>query len=72
MLLVVTIPFSVVLQGEGHTTELTQIRDWNVVELYVNGELVFECDIRNLEYGMSTYVYYNVLVGLVGSLNVYM
>ncbi|XP_076446437.1 UPF0728 protein-like [Babylonia areolata] len=40
-----------ILQCDGHRTELQCIKDWNVVELWVNGELVFNCDIRQLEYG---------------------
>nr|KAG5714868.1 hypothetical protein BaRGS_000356 [Batillaria attramentaria] len=40
-----------VLKGAGHTVKLTCIKDWNVVEAWVNGELVFKCDIRKLDYG---------------------
>ncbi|CAH1794601.1 unnamed protein product, partial [Owenia fusiformis] len=40
-----------VLQLHGHTVELKEINDWNVIELWVNGELIFTCDIRELEYG---------------------
>ncbi|PVD38657.1 hypothetical protein C0Q70_01275 [Pomacea canaliculata] len=40
-----------ILQRGGHTTTLHCINDRNVVELWVNGELVFQCDIRDLEYG---------------------
>merc|ERR1711963_1031259 len=40
-----------VLQGEGHSTTLETIKDRNQVEIWVNGELVFKCDIRDLEYG---------------------
>ena len=43
---------SAVLQRDGHTTELQCIDDRNEVEVWVNGELVFRCDITELEYGM--------------------
>merc|ERR1712087_501487 len=40
-----------VLQGAGHKTQLECIKDRNQVEVWVNGELVFKCDIRDLDYG---------------------
>ncbi|KAL8624234.1 hypothetical protein ACOMHN_027540 [Nucella lapillus] len=40
-----------ILQSDGHQTELVCIMDWNVVEVWVNGEMIFKCDIRELEYG---------------------
>ncbi|KAL5018645.1 hypothetical protein ScPMuIL_004367 [Solemya velum] len=40
-----------VLTKDGHTVELVEIEDWNRVELIVNGEQVFTCDIRDLDYG---------------------
>ena len=43
---------SAVLQRDGHTTKLQCIDDRNEVEVWVNGELVFRCDITELEYGM--------------------
>lgn len=43
--------FLAILQRGGHTPTLHCINDRNVVELWVNGELVFQCDIRDLEYG---------------------
>lgn len=39
------------LERDSHTTELEQIKDRNVVEVWVKGELVFSCDIRKLDYG---------------------
>ena len=44
---------SEVLQCDGHTTKLECIDDRNEVEVWVNGELVFRCDIRELEYGID-------------------
>ncbi|KAK7112708.1 UPF0728 protein-like [Littorina saxatilis] len=40
-----------VLHEAGHTTKLECIKDRNQVEIWVNGELVFKCDITELEYG---------------------
>ena len=40
-----------VLTSDGHKIELKQMSYWNLVELYVNGEMVFKCDIRDLDYG---------------------
>jgi hypothetical protein len=37
------------LHKEGHTVELEEIDDWNNVELWVNGEKIFECKIQELE-----------------------
>ena len=42
-----------VLEGNGHTVEFVQIKDRNAVELWVNGELVMTCDIKDLDYGES-------------------
>ncbi|XP_072050464.1 UPF0728 protein-like [Amphiura filiformis] len=39
------------LSEDGHKVELQKIDDWNVVELIVNGELVYKCDINELDYG---------------------
>ena len=44
-------PISDVLTNDGHTVELRKIPYWNFVELQVNGEKVFKCDIRDLDYG---------------------
>ena len=33
---------------------LEPIQDWNSIEISVNGETVFTCDIRDLDYGRST------------------
>ncbi|XP_007178778.1 UPF0728 protein C10orf53 homolog [Balaenoptera acutorostrata] len=40
-----------VLAKDGHQTILEKIEDWNVVELMVNGEVVFHCNIKDLEFG---------------------
>ncbi|XP_038062062.1 UPF0728 protein-like [Patiria miniata] len=39
------------LSGDGHTVELCPIDDWNKVELIVNGETVYRCDITQMDYG---------------------
>ncbi|XP_070544236.1 UPF0728 protein C10orf53 homolog [Ptychodera flava] len=39
------------LTGDGHKVVFKQIEDWNTVELIVNGELIFKCDQRDLDYG---------------------
>ena len=40
-----------VLLKDGHTVEYEEMEDWNKVELWVNEQRVFECDIRKLDYG---------------------
>jgi len=40
-----------VLTKDGHTVEFVELEDWDAVELSVNGEIVFKCDINNLDYG---------------------
>uniref|UniRef100_A0A8C6BGF6 Chromosome 10 open reading frame 53 n=1 Tax=Monodon monoceros TaxID=40151 RepID=A0A8C6BGF6_MONMO len=40
-----------VLAKNGHQAILEKIEDWNVVELVVNGEVVFHCNIKDLEFG---------------------
>ncbi|XP_031217510.1 UPF0728 protein C10orf53 homolog isoform X4 [Mastomys coucha] len=40
-----------VLTKDGHQIILEQIEDWNLVELVVNEETVFQCDIQDLEFG---------------------
>ncbi|KAK3090331.1 hypothetical protein FSP39_010989 [Pinctada imbricata] len=44
-----------VLLKNGHTVEFEEMDDWNKVELWVNNEKIFDCDIRNLDYGKYTY-----------------
>ncbi|EPY78172.1 hypothetical protein CB1_001113017 [Camelus ferus] len=39
-----------VLAKDGHSVILEKIEDWNVVELMVNGEVVFHCNIKDLEF----------------------
>ncbi|KAM5321183.1 UPF0728 protein C10orf53 homolog [Glossophaga mutica] len=40
-----------VLAEDGHEVILEKIEDWNVVELKVNEEVVFHCNIKDLEFG---------------------
>ncbi|XP_045295752.1 UPF0728 protein C10orf53 homolog [Leopardus geoffroyi] len=40
-----------VLARDGHNVILEKIEDWNVVELMVNEEVVFHCNIKDLEFG---------------------
>ncbi|XP_067408574.1 UPF0728 protein C10orf53 homolog [Emydura macquarii macquarii] len=40
-----------VLQADGHQLILEEIPDWNNVELIVNGETVFQCNINDLDFG---------------------
>ncbi|XP_057593324.1 UPF0728 protein C10orf53 homolog [Hippopotamus amphibius kiboko] len=40
-----------VLAEDGHQVILEKTEDWNVVELMVNGEVVFHCNIKDLEFG---------------------
>uniref|UniRef100_A0A673SRY8 Uncharacterized protein n=1 Tax=Suricata suricatta TaxID=37032 RepID=A0A673SRY8_SURSU len=42
-----------VLAKDGHKVTLQKIQDWNVVELVVNEEVVFSCNIKDLEFGTS-------------------
>ncbi len=44
-----------VLQRDGHAVELVKINDRNAVELWVNGELVFDCNIATLEFGTQSF-----------------
>ena len=41
------------LARDGHNVILEKIEDWNVVELMVNEEVVFHCNIKDLEFGKS-------------------
>ncbi|XP_054839765.1 UPF0728 protein C10orf53 homolog [Eublepharis macularius] len=40
-----------VLKEDGHQVVLEEIPDWNDVQLIVNGETVFQCDINDLDFG---------------------
>ncbi|KAF6107701.1 hypothetical protein HJG60_001621 [Phyllostomus discolor] len=40
-----------VLAEDGHEVILEKIEDWNVVELKVNEEVIFHCNIKDLEFG---------------------
>ncbi|XP_053161752.1 UPF0728 protein C10orf53 homolog [Hemicordylus capensis] len=39
------------LKAEGHEVILKEIPDWNEVQLIVNGETVFQCNINDLDFG---------------------
>ena len=39
------------LTRKGHQVVRKEIKDWNVVRLIVNGEIVFNCKIQDLDYG---------------------
>ena len=39
------------LTRKGHNVNRKKTKDWNVVRLIVNGELVFNCNIKDLDYG---------------------
>ncbi|XP_058398635.1 UPF0728 protein C10orf53 homolog [Diceros bicornis minor] len=40
-----------VLAEDGHQVILEKVEDWNTVELVVNEEVVFHCNIKDLEFG---------------------
>ncbi|XP_004647025.1 UPF0728 protein C10orf53 homolog [Octodon degus] len=40
-----------VLAKDGHKVTLEKIEEWNVVELVVNEDVVFQCNITDLEFG---------------------
>ncbi|XP_059422122.1 UPF0728 protein C10orf53 homolog [Carassius carassius] len=40
-----------VLKDNGHQCVLEKTDDWNIVELIVNGECVYTCNITDLEFG---------------------
>ncbi|EHB02932.1 hypothetical protein GW7_11363 [Heterocephalus glaber] len=42
-----------VLAKGGHKVVLEKIEEWNVVELMVNEDVVFQCTITDLEFGCS-------------------
>lgn len=39
------------LRARGHQCVLEETREWNVVELVVNGVIVFSCNIKQLQFG---------------------
>uniref|UniRef100_A0A4W5RLA1 Chromosome 10 open reading frame 53 n=1 Tax=Hucho hucho TaxID=62062 RepID=A0A4W5RLA1_9TELE len=39
------------LKENGHQSVLEKMSDWNKVELVVNGECVYTCNIKQLEFG---------------------
>ncbi|KAJ7324346.1 hypothetical protein JRQ81_017366 [Phrynocephalus forsythii] len=40
-----------VLEADGHRIILEEIPDWNEVQLVVNGEMIFQCNINDLDFG---------------------
>ncbi|GAB1602370.1 UPF0728 protein-like [Argonauta hians] len=40
-----------VLTHNGHTVELLEIEDFDAVQIWVNGEMVFKCQIQELNFG---------------------
>uniref|UniRef100_A0A8C1BC68 Chromosome 10 open reading frame 53 n=1 Tax=Cyprinus carpio carpio TaxID=630221 RepID=A0A8C1BC68_CYPCA len=40
-----------VLKDDGHQCVLEKTDDWNIVEIIVNGECVYTCNITDLEFG---------------------
>uniref|UniRef100_A0A8C7L279 Chromosome 10 open reading frame 53 n=1 Tax=Oncorhynchus kisutch TaxID=8019 RepID=A0A8C7L279_ONCKI len=43
--------FLAALKENGHQSVLEKMSDWNKVELVVNGECVYTCSIKQLEFG---------------------
>ncbi|XP_028279940.1 UPF0728 protein C10orf53 homolog [Parambassis ranga] len=39
------------LRARGHRCVLEETHEWNMVELVVSGEVVFSCEIKELEFG---------------------
>ena len=39
------------LSRKGHSVSRNQTKDWDVVRLLVNGEIVFTCNIKDLDFG---------------------
>lgn len=39
------------LRARGHLCVLEETCEWNIVELVVSGEVVFTCNIKDLEFG---------------------
>uniref|UniRef100_A0A8D1E9U0 Uncharacterized protein n=2 Tax=Sus scrofa TaxID=9823 RepID=A0A8D1E9U0_PIG len=52
-----------VLAEDGHQVIVEKIEDWNVVELMVNGEIIFHCNIKDLEFGKSLHQHSFVFSG---------
>jgi len=45
-----------VLKKAGYVVSLQRFNDWNSVELWVRGEKVFKCDIRELDFGSDGFL----------------
>uniref|UniRef100_A0AAR2JZF5 Uncharacterized protein n=1 Tax=Pygocentrus nattereri TaxID=42514 RepID=A0AAR2JZF5_PYGNA len=60
-----------VLKDCGHSYVLEKIPDWNQVELVVNGECIYKCNINDLEFGNNSSfseIYYRDLLNIRNSL----
>uniref|UniRef100_A0A8C3XXR5 Uncharacterized protein n=1 Tax=Catharus ustulatus TaxID=91951 RepID=A0A8C3XXR5_CATUS len=44
-------PFPAGLEVDGHHLILEVVTDWNAVDLVVNREIVFHCNIHDLDFG---------------------
>ncbi len=40
-----------VLEAAGHKVTLKESKDRNILEIFVNGQMVFRCDQQNLDFG---------------------
>ena len=58
-----SLSFPAVLAEDGHQVLLEKIEDWNVVELMVNGEVVFRCNIKDLEFGKPSHPRFDLEFG---------
>lgn len=47
----ITIVFPARLTAEGHSVLFQEIENWNAVQIVVNGETVYKCSIKDLDYG---------------------
>uniref|UniRef100_A0A8C3NRU0 Uncharacterized protein n=1 Tax=Cyanoderma ruficeps TaxID=181631 RepID=A0A8C3NRU0_9PASS len=48
-----SLPFSAGLKADGHHLILEVVADWNAVDLVVDREMVFHCNIYDLDFGNS-------------------
>lgn len=39
------------LTAEGHSVKFQETENWNTVQLVVNGENIYKCNIKDLDYG---------------------
>lgn len=47
--------FAAALTAHGHQCVLEETSEWNMVELVVSGQVVFTCDVKQLEFGEPPY-----------------